>query len=354
MWFYALLFGFPASWWTAGKVTGHVPRPLLLGSGLLLLLLIGLRHGVGGDWHSYWLFHERARWYPAEAALLVSDPGYMAINILVAHAGLNLAFVNLACAALLISGVLVFSRLQPRPWLALLAATPILLIVVGMTTTRQSAAIGIELLALAAFLRRRPGAGAAALILAFAFHWSAAVLLPLILFMFTPERQRRPMFLALAVLAGIAAGGLWLFQEARSHQPPAGGALFRLLPSVLAVLLLLVFRKRMDMTPAQAAIALYLALLTLFCLAAWPASSVAADRFGHYSIPLQMLVFSALPGALRVRWRPAAEAAVTLLFVGIFAGWMLLGSYTACLTPYRSYLQAPSTLLAPEPLQPAC
>ena len=350
MWLYLSIFALPASWWAAEKAWHRLPRALVLGSALLLLLAIGLRREVGGDWHSYWLMYERARSYPAGTAFFVSDPGYMALNVAAARAGLNLAFANLACAALLVAGTVAFARLQPRPWLALLAATPVLLIVVGMTATRQSAAIGLELLALAAFRHNRPGAASAALILGWTFHWSAAALLPLVPLMFAPERLRRPLMLGAALLALAAAAALWLSHEARSIHPPAAGAGFRLLPSLVALALLLSLRKRMSWGAGEAMVAAYLAGLTLFCLALWPASSVAADRFGLYSIPLQMMVLPALRDALPVRWRGSAEAAAAAMYAGLFAGWALLGSHTASVLPYRSYLEAPASLFAPEPL----
>jgi hypothetical protein len=359
---YAVLFAAPFCWWAGNRFApaGSLSRramPFVIGLGLTLFL--GLRHHVGGDWHSYWLMFERGRAYELPVALAISDPAYMALNILVGRAGLEIGIVNLICAAILIAGTVAFSMGRPAPWLALTVATPVLILVMGMTTTRQSVAVGLELLAFAWWLGGRRIAPSAALLLACAFHWSAIVLLPLAGLVFLRDRWRRMTLHALAALAALALVFAWAFVDPGT---PSAGAAFRLVPSVLALALLVVARRRFVWAGSEGTIVLYLAGLALFCLAILPLSSLAADRLGYYTIALQMLVLPAAAeaagksaglGTPLLRRRLAALAVVGLSLL-LFAGWALAGHYTACMVPYRSYLQAPALLWESEGLTRIC
>ena len=354
MWVYALIFLIPAAWAAAGvrRPGGRPGTPIVLATALALTLFIGLRFRVGGDWHAYWLMLERAHNLDAATALMISDPAYMALNIVAARLGFSIAFVNLLCAALAVAGTLAFSLRQRRPWLALLLAVPVLLAVTAMTTTRQSAAIGLELLALGWFIDGRRRLPAFTLLLACAFHWSAVLLLPLVPLLLARPEHRARVGLLLAVLALAAAGALWLRADPGI---PAAGSLFRLLPSLIASGALVYLSRGAMLRGNEAVIAFYLAGLTLLCLAQMPVSSLNADRLGLYTIASQMLVLPKLPDAFAASMaRRSVMAAIAGFYVAMFAVWALLSNYAWCMTPYRSYLQEPHRLIEREWPGPVC
>ncbi|HEY5723649.1 MAG TPA: EpsG family protein [Allosphingosinicella sp.] len=354
MWIYAALFVFPAAWVAAAGRSGN-GRPgkaAVLVTALILAVLIGLRFRVGGDWHSYWLMLERAHNLDWATALTISDPAYMGLNIVAARLGFSIAFVNLACAVLAVAGTFAFALRQNRPWLALLAAVPVLLAVTAMTTTRQSAAIGLELLALGWFLDGRRGLPIFALLLACAFHWSSAVLLPIVPLLLARPENRARIGWGLVALAFAAAAAVWLRAEPGI---PAAGGLFRLLPSLIAAGAIVFLRRKAMLAEGAAAIAFYLAGLALLCLAQLPVSSLNADRLGLYTIALQMLVLPRLPDMFAApAMRRTAIASLVFLYGAMFAAWAMLSPYAGCMTPYRSYLQEPNRLIAREVPEPVC
>ncbi|MCC1498389.1 EpsG family protein, partial [Alcanivorax sp. 1008] len=87
--------------------------------GVLFTLAIGLRHRVGGDWWAYLLYLEWAAPLSLAEVLNSIDPGYILVNWLVAQFDGPIYWVNLICGAILMIGVMSFSRRQPLPWLAL-------------------------------------------------------------------------------------------------------------------------------------------------------------------------------------------------------------------------------------------
>lgn len=354
---YAILFLPPLGWALWRRFTTHGDLVPVCAAFALITVFIGLRHGIGGDWHAYWLMLERSQSHGAGTALLISDPAYMAVNVVAGRLGLGLGAVNMVCASLLAAGTIAFCRRQPYPGLALVVAVPVLLAVVGMTATRQSAAVGLELLALAWLADRRHRAAALALGGAFLFHWSAAILLPLALLINAPAQWRRPLLLACAALAALAVAAIWVRGATGSGGASSAGALFRLAPTLAAAAVAgVALQAKQDaiageMRPA----ALYLVGVAVVCLAALPASSLAADRLGYYTIALQMIAFPWLVAQVKPRRRQLVLAgAIGLLYAGLFVIWFAMSSHTRCLVPYRSYLQQPHLLIGWEGPKPLC
>lgn len=177
--------------------------------GLVLAVLMGLRHEVGGDWFNYLPQFQDTAVLSFGEALSLGDPGYSALNWLVAQLGGTIYGVNLACAAVLMWGTVVFCRRQPNPWLALLAAVPYLLIVVGMGYTRQSVALGFALLGLVALGDGRVRAFVLWVVLGALFHKSAVLLLPIAALAASRNRWLTGV-LVLVVTARQCDGGLFV------------------------------------------------------------------------------------------------------------------------------------------------
>jgi hypothetical protein len=346
--FYLLLLLLPAAWLAFPR-----SRAAAAAVTVTLALFIGLRDRVGGDWHAYWLIYERAKRLGVVAAMLLNDPAYMALNIAAGRLGLGIAFVNLGCAILFAAGLTLYARRQPLPWLALFVAIPVLVMVASMNSTRQATSVGLEMLALALYLGGKPRASVVALLFAFAFHWSAAVLLPLAALMLAPADRLRLAAWSVAALGAALVAAVWLGSEQRIFYHPSFGTVFRLIPSAATLVGLYLLRDRLD--PRERTIAYYLAGLAIVCLAIWPASSMVTDRMGYYVIPLQMLVFPRIVEAAPTRrLRLAALAACLAWYLLMIVGWGLFSSYARCMVPYRSYLQHPAAMFGSSPPQRVC
>ncbi len=96
------------------------------------ILVIGFRYEIGGDWNSYLTMLDATSDVSLAKAIVVSDPGYMALNWLSTQLGLGIVGVNLACGILFMNGLLRLCLKQPFPWIGLAIAVPYLVIVVAM------------------------------------------------------------------------------------------------------------------------------------------------------------------------------------------------------------------------------
>src|SRR5690606_36337681 len=123
---------------------GRAPWAVTL---LLLAVIIGFRHQVGGDWSAYASMFVSISYMDFASAFWRSDPGYALINWLVAQVGGGIHLVNFICALIFVWGLGTLCACQPQPWMALLVSIPYLVTVVAMGYTRHSVAIGLLMLA---------------------------------------------------------------------------------------------------------------------------------------------------------------------------------------------------------------
>ncbi len=320
-------------------------------SGLLifLTLLIGLRDQVGGDWGGYLPYLLRMGGLEFSEVLQQDEPGYALLNWFASSLGGGVYLVNVVCGLIFTIGLLLFSRAQPRPWMALTLAFPYLITVVAMGYTRQGVAIGLELIALLALQRDKLLQFLFWIALAATFHRTVLVLLILPVSTLSPS-LRFSQLIRLVLLAGAGYGiyTAMLAQDLEYYTQgyiEAGyqsqGALIRVLLCLLPALLFLPFRRRYRLTPAVLRIWTLIALLAviatigLFTIA----SSTAVDRLALYLIPLQLFVGSRLPDTRLFGIGPATWKQILILFsLAVLLVWLLFAAHSGAWLPYRNVL----------------
>lgn len=312
---------------------------------VLLVLMIGLRHEVGGDWLTYVEQITTASRATLLGALGLGDPAYGLLNWVAAKTGLGSYFVNMVCAAIFSWGLVVFCRAQPRPWLALVVAMPYLVTVVAMGYTRQGTAIGLAMVGLVALSERKLLRFAVFVVLAALFHKSAIMLMPLAAL---AGSKRRGWTLLWVAVASAVFYVLLLEDSVKAlnagyitAQYQSQGAAIRVAMNAVPAVLFLWLRRRFVMPHSDRMFWTWMAVGALG-FAGWlwySRSSTAVDRVALYWIPLQLFVFSRLPDALGkpngrneawVRWVVLYSAAV--LFV-----WLVFAKTAFAWLPYQFY-----------------
>jgi hypothetical protein len=312
---------------------------------VMLVLIIGLRHEVGGDWSTYLEMLESYSDGSDSAAFGFQDPAYILLNILATRSGLGIYLINLLSAVFFSWGLFVFCRAQPRPWLALAVAVPYLITVVAMGYTRQGVAIGIAMLAIVALGQGSTWRFMLWIGLAALFHKSAIILVPMAILASTKRR----VFTFIWVVLTFAILYLLLLQEAISflamgyieYGQQSSGAAIRIAMNAIPAAIFLVFRKRFQLTPAQQSFWTWMAwsaLMFIVLLNVSP-SSTAVDRVALYWIPLQLFVWSRLPNAIgkktgkNLPWVCAVVAySATVHFV-----WLVYADTAFAWLPYQFY-----------------
>jgi hypothetical protein len=312
----------------------------------LLVLVIGLRHEVGGDWFTYIDHVEKVTNVSLQEALSESkDPAYSLLNWLAAETGLGIYFTNTVCAALFAWGLLAFCRSQPRPWLALVVAVPYMVTVVAMGYTRQGTAIGLAMLGLVALADRKILLFVISVALAATFHKSAVILMPLAIL----AGAKRKIWTAIWVCFSTVLFYLLLLVDSVDSlksgyieaEYQSTGAGVRLAMNAIPAILFLLFRRKFVMLQAERVFWTWMSLWALgfVVLLMLSPSSTAVDRLALYWIPLQLFVLSRLPNAIgkpngfNSIWVYGVVAySAVVLFV-----WLFFATHAELWLPYQFY-----------------
>lgn len=334
----------------AGPAGGGWARDRLPGSWwavlLLVVLLVGWRHQVGGDWFHYLRNFQNAAFDSRYAEWWADDPGFRLLEWLSLRAGGGIHMVNLLAASVFGYGLVVFCRHLPRPWLALAVAVPYVVIILGMGYSRQGMALGCLMAGLVGLGRGRVGVFVVWVVLGATFHKSAVLLLPMAALAASGNRLVAAAWVGVVLAAAYA---LLLEDSVASLQAgylEAGyqseGALVRLLMNALPAALLLWKRDRFAASLSQQRLWFWMALASLVLVGLYlvSPSSTAVDRVGLYLLPLQLMVFAYLPEVLGDRdgrGNGVWVLAVVAYYAAVAFVWLNFATHAFAWLPYRWY-----------------
>ena len=309
----------------------------------ILTLMMGFRYQVGGDWYAYVRVFEAARFMTLEVALAQGDPGYWSLNYYVAQFGGTLVGVNLWAALAFSTGVVVFCRSLPRPWLAFAVAFPYLILVVGMGYARQGIALGLVMIGLVALGRGRFVWFLFWVIIAALFHKTAVVMIALGA---ASVNRKRWLWLPIIGMAGVGAYLALLADDmdrlvagyiTASYE--SQGAMIRLGMNLVPAVLLLLLRRRFVVSDVEWRFWTVAALVSVALFAALMAGvpSTALDRLGLYLLPLQLFVFAHLPDALGRHGgrNTALVAAIIAFYALVLFVWLNFAANARGWIPYQ-------------------
>jgi hypothetical protein len=317
-------------------------KPTMALGALIIVVMIGFRFQVGGDWYAYEAMLSYVRVVSLEKAMAIGDPGYQAINWCVAALGFDIWLVNLICAAVFVWGLVRLANMQPSPFLTILIAIPYLVIVVAMGYSRQAVAIGFVMAGLAALDKNGSIVRFAIYVaLAALFHKTAVVALPLVIF-----AGRHNKFVN--VLAGIALSfalyDVFLSDSVDSfvknyvdQEYNSQGAAIRVGMSLIPAAVCLMFGKRLAFTPTQLTVwrGFSLAAFGLLIALLISPSSTAVDRIALYIIPLQLVVLSRV--FLLFKHHSQGRTVAILYAAAIQFTWLNFAAHARFWVPYEFY-----------------
>ena len=321
---------------------------------IITTLLIGTRYEVGGDWQG--LF-DLSSYYVGKGLHVAFDHesvAYGLLNWVSAKCGLGIYGVNTVCGAILVTGLAVFCRRQPIPWLAWLIATPYLLVVVGMGYTRQSAALGFLLLGLACLEDKRIWRYFLLLAIGATFHKTVLLMVPLGILVW---RQNIWLRLALIVIGSISL--LWIgnnyrelvfsnaaepneifrlwYKYVEHDQWSSIGASYRVwmnaIPAVLFLLFLKKWKRYFDNSSLWVAMAIA-SIVSVFFVGYF---STPIDRINIYLAPIQLYFWSRAPLLTSDRLTRTLMILITIGAYGfLLLFWLQLAKNSGNWIPYRS------------------
>lgn len=341
---YWLLFLVPV-YFLLGKVQGgtHTSQLEWRIFGFSLIILIGLRHHVGGDWYTYLEglgLESDIQW---GELFYMRDPVFTLISWFSLALGMSIYGVNLICAIIFTGGLVNLSRAQPYPWLAILVAIPYLVIVVAMGYTRQAAAIGFLMYAFGHLARGRVVAYLALVLLAGLLHKTAFVFAALVLF--RPGSGKLKGVLGVGLLVGLI-GGAYLLEQADTfllhyveQTMESGGGQIRVLMNLLPALILFAYWRKWGQMFHDRWLWGLIALLAIACVPIVSVASTAVDRMALYLIPLQLVVWARFPVLVQGRInRTFAFLMIAFYYAIVQFTYLVYGTFVVAWLPYDNLL----------------
>ena len=321
-----------------------------------MILFIGFRHDVGGDWNNYVELITRVAVEQPSWILSQKDPGYVLVNWASTRIGWGIYGVNMISCVIFLAGLTHFCWKQPLPSLAWLIATPYLIIVVGMGYTRQSVALGLILFAFSLLEKGKVWRFSFLLLLAMTFHRASVVLAPLVLSCvdgivlkrivgrlnlnknYWPSIVVGVLIVGLAVLAVTLAVRVF-HTEIKAYiygnQWHSGGALVRVMMNAASAILLLCTRNYWTKRFGRSRIWYWLACVAVASVVSVLYFSTFTDRLSLYLLPLQIYVVSRIPMLFDdAVLRGGSIVGISGLYALVLFVWLNFADHIAYWVPY--------------------
>ncbi len=328
------------------RVDISVRTLLFLLIGIIFILLIGLRHEVGGDWDRYISIYAYHKGIDLDFSKFTSgDYAYETISWFSLNYLDGVYSTNLICAIIFMIGLIRFCRTLPLPWIALFVSVQFLIIVVSMGYTRQSAAMGLLLWALVDLRRGKTMLFYMYIILGALFHKTLLIMLPFG-YLYGVNRFDILGFIAFSSSLLIAAYVLlmesiqnmyYYYIEIEFHH--SGGALIRVFMSFVAAMIFFIFRDKFKKRFYDEKLWFMFSLMSIVLLPASYFYSTFSDRVAIYFLPLQLVILSRIPVLIESTYnRTIFVTGTIIVYTSAMFVWLTFGNHSNKWLPYQNIL----------------
>ncbi len=315
---------------------------------LTLVIFIGLRHEVGGDWANYQIVQERITL--GEITLSnTKEPLFTLVNLISMGMGFGIYGVNFISAIIFTTALVYFCQNTPRPWLALTTSIPYLVIVVAMGYTRQSVAIGLIMIGLVLLSKGKLLLFTIYSFLAMLFQQTSILILTMLFPYVTRSRKAIGRLIKIILCIFVAFiiysySGKLLGDYSSLYLTKsvgASGVYIRLSLVTIPGAIFLIYGKRLDLSRDGYTLWKSVSIYSLACFAALfiIPSTAAIDRLALYALPILLFVSSILPdlNIIKTNVKILTYSVVIFAFLVQFV-WLNFGTHAWGWIPYNNVI----------------
>jgi hypothetical protein len=325
---------------------------LWYGTLVLFILFVGLRFEVAPDWLAYVELHERAHSQSFMDVMAQAEPFSYGLFWVSEHVGMHVYLTNIVAAIVFLTGVFSFAKRTFNPWLAIVAATPYFIVVIGMSGVRQAMAAGIILFLLGhwekySFLKRF-----SYIVFAAMFHTSALVCSILLVVQMRVQLAYKLLLgalilavtLYLALKVPVFAENVLSYQERYIENPKdqaSQGSLYHIAFIIFPALLAVVFSKYLSPYIHNGLLlkhGIYAAFFVFLLNFVPILSTTLASRLTIYLYFLPMMVYPALTTLLGPRSWVFATVVIMFFHMAVLIGWLATSNHAYTYLPYQNLL----------------
>lgn len=313
---------------------------------IALFVFSAFRLKVGCDWEGYYNMFSNSMSIDWSSIVFKREFLFWTLSKAMNDLNIPYPFINVITSSIFFIGVHVLAQRQPNPLSFLVLLFPILILNMPMSAIRQAAAIGIICIAFTSLIDRRPIWFTIWVLLATVLHSSAIVFLLLIPFTTGRFNNNR---LLISVLLSIPTLFMFAFLESAQTAKSiyigtnreAYGGIFRL--SILALTGFYFFFFLRDKWMKNFKFDYIIVTIGSLSMIMLPflilLSSIIADRYGYYLIPIQAIIFSRLP-YLSFKFNKSVHIILPyiLIFLVLFVWTQSSWHFQKCYLPYDSWI----------------
>ena len=261
----------------------------------LLIIFVGLRHEVGGDWFQYIeVYKESLNNFNFVNLSLRSDYLYGMLNYLFGLYFVTIHPLNLFFSMLFILSLNYFLDKEDDYLLALVGSIPFFIYIVSMGFTRQAISISFMLIILKILPANKYFFSLFLSILAIGFHKSFLVFN--VVFIAFAKKNIFFLFIIFIFTISIFIAGyshfirLYYYYSGEGIHFISYGAFYRVFINLIFATIFLIFSKQLSNNNNERFLYIIISMLIFFSLIFVPNYSSLIDRINFYFIPIQLIV----------------------------------------------------------------
>ena len=310
---------------------------------IYLIVIIGLRFEVGGDWNSYkYIYFRNLEYFDIKNIFFTRDPFFKLLNYLSQFIFLDYFGVNLITAIIVIFCIHKFSLNMPDYWLSIHITIPVILFLMTMSFNKQAIALSIALLGFINLNKNNYLNSFFYFTLSTMFHFSA-VFNFLIFFIYLIKKYPLSFLIIILFFLIIINFNFYNYywhyiNEYIIRQRYSGGAQIRiilnLIPSIIITYLVL-FNNYKEKIPLYI---LIMSLLTFIVFITSFTFSTAMDRINFYLIPLQLFTYGYLISNINLQFSIILKYLVLLIYIVYFPLFLIFSTHGGNWIPYKNLI----------------
>ena len=306
---------------------------------LTLIVFIGLRNRVGGDWFTY--FNDFNKLYLENSGNQIRDFGYEYLSRTSEFLNLGIFGVNFFAAVVFIYAIYNFGKRENNIALIYLISFPYFITVLAMGYTRQSTALAFALLSLFSIVDKKILKFIIFSLLAISFHKSASIFIMIVAVSFFNWNIRN-----LIIISFISAFSFFLIEDEIAritayldkdllYQSP--GVLLRIFINLIPCGFFIIFHKKLSLNKNEKFFLSILVLMTFMCLLIYKDYSTLADRLLIYFNVIQLFIMVRLT-RITENYKIFIKFFVIFIYFITFYIWMGFANHVKYWIPYNNIL----------------
>jgi len=313
---------------------------------LFLIVFIGFRMEIGGDWINYLVLHDAIRNYGTFwTAIILTEPGYGVINYLIGGEN-GIYFVNAICAVIFCTGLYFFCSRLKYPIFSLTILLPYTVFVVATGYTRQATALGIIMVAYNFFVREKYKSFVLFGFLSLLFHKTGFIVLFLYPFKFVRKEtiiKYVTIFFPIVILVSILVLGKFSYLldiYGDNAEVSSAGGIYRHIMNVVPAMIFIAYHNffyKESFSVYKLLWFLSVGSISLFFIGFM--FSTLADRFGLYFGVIQMIVYPIFLNKFVFKDRLLVLFLIVIFYLIFMIYWFSTSQWAdCCWKNYKNFL----------------